>query len=67
MVKRPIGIKLAYLNIEGDEIEEELFNFRARVFLHNLDHVNGRTMTHWRLSEGNLDIIDDHKDHYKNL
>jgi peptide deformylase len=55
------------LNIEGDEIEEEIFNFRARVFLHNLDHVNGRTMTHWRLSEGNLDIIDDHKDHYKNL
>jgi peptide deformylase len=67
MVKRPIGIKVAYLNIEGDEIEEEIFNFRARVFLHNLDHVNGRTMTHWRLSEGNLDIIDDHKDHYKNL
>ena len=67
MVKRPIGIKVAYLNIEGDEIEEEIFNFRARVFLHNLDHLNGRTMTHWRLSEGNLDIIDDHKDHYKNL
>jgi peptide deformylase len=67
MVKRPIGIKVAYLNIEGDEIEEEIFNFRARVLLHNLDHVNGRTMTHWRLSEGNLDIIDDHKDHYKNL
>ena len=24
-------------------------------------------MTHWRLSEGNLDIIDDHKEHYKNM
>ena len=37
------------------------------MFLHNLDYVNGKTMTHWRLSEGNLDIIEGHKDHYKNL
>lgn len=37
------------------------------MFLHNMDHINGKTMTHWRLSEGNLDIIEGHKDHYKNL
>jgi len=67
MIKRPKGIKVSYLNDEGDEIEEDLFNFPARVFLHHLDGVNGRTMTHWRLSEGNLDMIDDHKDHYKNM
>lgn len=67
MVKRPLGIKVSYLNNEGDEIEDELFSFRARMFLHQLDYLNGRVMTHWRLSEGNLDIIDSHKDHYKNL
>lgn len=62
-----MGIRVSYLNIEGDEIEEELFDFKARVFLHELDHINGRTMTHWRLSEGNIDIIDGAKDQYKNL
>jgi Polypeptide deformylase len=67
MVKRPLGIRVSFLNEEGDEIESELHNFEARMFLHNMDYVNGKTMTHWRLSEGNLDIIEGHKDHYKNM
>ena len=60
MIKRPIAIKVSYLNHEGDEIESEFHDFKARVFLHQLDHINGRLMSHWRLSEGNLDIIDGH-------
>lgn len=67
MVKRPLGIKVSYLNHEGDEIEGELHNFRARMWLHHLDYINGKVMTHWRLSEGNIDIIDGQKDNYKNL
>jgi peptide deformylase len=67
MVKRPVGIKVSYLNTEGDEIEQEFYNFRARMWLHQLDYLNGKVMTHWRASEGNVDIIDGHKDHYKNL
>ena len=23
-----------------------------------MDHINGRTMTHWKLSEGNIDVFD---------
>jgi peptide deformylase len=67
MIKRPLGIKVSYLTDEGDDIEEELYDFQARVFLHHMDSLNGRTMTHWRISEGNIDIIDSHKDKYKNL
>ncbi|CDW90117.1 peptide deformylase [Stylonychia lemnae] len=67
MVKRPLGIFVSYMNEEGDEIEKEIFDFQARVFLHELDHIDGRTMTHWRLSEGNIDIIDSEKDNHKNL
>ena len=37
------------------------------MFLHEMDHINGMTMTHWRLSEGNIDIIEGEKDNYKNL
>ena len=25
--------------------------------MHELDHLNGKTMTHWALSEGNIDIL----------
>jgi peptide deformylase len=67
MVKRPMGIKVSYLNEEGDEIESSLFDFHARKFLHELDHINGKTMTYWRLSEGNIDVIEGHQDSYKNL
>lgn len=58
---------MTYLDQEGDEIEEELYDFKARVFLHELDHINGRTMTHWRLSEGNIDVIHGQEDNYKHL
>jgi peptide deformylase len=67
MVKRPIGIKVSYITEEGDEIEKEIYNFQARHWLHHLDYLNGRVMTHWRSSEGMIDIIDGQKDNYKSL
>lgn len=67
MIKRPLGIKVSYYNEEGDEIEKDMFSFKARQFLHCFDLINGQVMTHWRLSEGNIDIIDGEKDNYKNL
>jgi hypothetical protein len=58
MVKRPLGINVSYLNEEGDEIEEDIYEFKARVFMHEVDHVNGKMMTHWRLNEGNIEVLD---------
>jgi hypothetical protein len=67
MVRRPTGILVSYLDEQGDEVEKDLKNFLARVFMHELDHINGRTMTHWRLSEGNVDILSGHENKYPNL
>ena len=67
MVKRPMGIQVSYLNEEGDEVEEELFEFKARMFLHELDHIDGKTMTHWKTSEGNIEVLDGEKENYKNF
>ena len=25
--------------------------------LHEIDHLNGKSMTHWALSEGNIDVV----------
>lgn len=57
MVKRPIGIHVRYLNENHDEIEQKLYDFHARMFLHEIDHLDGKTMTHWSLSEGNIDVL----------
>lgn len=40
-VKRPEKIKVKYLNEKGETVEEELDGFWARVFQHELDHLDG--------------------------
>jgi peptide deformylase len=57
MVKRPIGIEISYLDEQGAELEQKLYDFHARVFLHELDHLKGRSMMHWNISEGNIDVV----------
>jgi len=62
MVKRPVAIHVSFLNCEGDEMEEKLYDFDARVFMHELDHLQGKTMLHWNISCGNIDVIRDKPD-----
>jgi hypothetical protein len=57
MVKRPVGIHISYQNEEGDEIDQKFYDFHARMILHEMDHLNGKSMTHWALSEGNIDVV----------
>jgi peptide deformylase len=40
-VFRPKSIHARYQNLKGDWIEEHLHNFRARVVMHENDHLNG--------------------------
>ena len=40
-VKRPEKIKVKYLNEKGETVEEEFDGVWARVFQHELDHLNG--------------------------
>ncbi len=40
-VKRPIGIKYSYYTIEGKKVRGEDNSFWARVFQHELDHLDG--------------------------
>ena len=58
---------MSYLDERGDEQESRFHDFAARVFLHEMDHVEGKTMTHWRVSEGNIDIIKGYQDRHKHL
>lgn len=40
-VTRPESIHVRYQNIKGEFIEEHLHDFRARMFMHENDHLNG--------------------------
>ncbi|MCL5070300.1 MAG: peptide deformylase [Actinobacteria bacterium] len=40
-VKRPKKIKLSAKNLKGDEIELEAEEMLARIFMHEIDHLNG--------------------------
>ncbi len=40
-VIRPEALKVAYMTLEGEEIEEEMTDTLARVFQHELDHLDG--------------------------
>lgn len=40
-VTRPQSIHVRYQNMKGEFVEEELKDFRARMFMHENDHLNG--------------------------
>lgn len=40
-IVRPKSIHVKYQNLKGELIEEELSEFRARMFMHENDHLNG--------------------------
>lgn len=43
-VERPLKIHVRYQNLKGEFIEEDLQGFRARLFMHENDHLNGVLM-----------------------
>lgn len=43
-IKRPNQIQVSYIDIDGNEVEEELFGIDAIAFQHELDHLEGITM-----------------------
>ena len=42
IVSRPTKIKVRALNREGESIEEEYEGYTARIFLHEIDHLDGK-------------------------
>lgn len=42
-VSRPATVKARYQNIKGEFVEEEFTGLTARIFLHEFDHMEGKT------------------------
>lgn len=61
-VKRPLAILVAYFDENGKPQERELFDFEARVFCHEYDHLQGIPFVHWKVSEGEIEVHTDEDD-----
>lgn len=40
-VKRPLRVQIEYLDLHGEEHKVDLSDFHARIFLHEMDHLDG--------------------------
>jgi Polypeptide deformylase len=40
-----------------EEQEEEIEGFKARIFQHELDHLNGKHLLSWSVSEGEVEML----------
>jgi len=56
IVSRPNKIKIRAFNKEGEMLEEEYSGYTARIFQHEIDHLNGKEFT--------IHITDDEKLHW---
>ena len=59
MIKRPREIKVSYLAEDGEEYEQYLHNFHARMFLQQMDHLHGISEQKWHLNRANIDVVTD--------
>ena len=41
-IRRPVGVKATASDLDGNGIELELEGLPARIFLHELDHLDGK-------------------------
>lgn len=60
-VERSTKIIIQYMNFEGEYIEEELNDFKARIAQHETDHVTGFPMSSFSVSFGRIHILDKEK------
>ncbi len=56
-VNRPIAIVVKYFDVNGNAKEKELFDFEARVFCHEFDHLSGCPFIHWKISQGEIELL----------
>jgi len=66
-VQRPKSVRIKYFNEEGDEFEREFTGFGARLILHEIDHLLGIPFIDWKVSQGEIEILQEYSDKFNNL
>ena len=59
IVSRPNAIKLRALTREGESIEEDYEGYTARIFQHEIDHLNGTEFVSHITDDDNLHLVEE--------
>ena len=59
IVTRPTKIKVKALNVAGEEVSEEYSGYVARIFQHEIDHLNGKEFITHITNDDNLHWVED--------
>lgn len=51
-VQRPIGVKVDYYNERFEVVVKEFVGFQARVFMHEMDHLEGKNIMNLSVNQG---------------
>jgi peptide deformylase len=66
-VQRPKSVRVKYFNEEGEELEKEFSGFEARLIMHEIDHLMGIPYIDWKVSQGEIEVLEEYKDKFNNL
>jgi len=54
--KRPLAVLVSYFDPNGVPYQKELYDFEARVFCHEYDHLLGIPFIHWKVNTGDIEL-----------
>ena len=66
-IPRFSDIKVTYSTEENEEKSENISGFFSRVFQHEFDHLQGGNILDWRVSFGNLELLEEAKADFPTL
>lgn len=61
-IKRAKSIKVQFVDVDNDDAEGELDGFAARVFQHEIDHLNGNLISQMHINESQGEFEEDKLD-----
>lgn len=61
IITRPLAVTIEAFNREGKPITEEYRGYVARIFQHEIDHLNGREFTYYVKDDNNLHWVEDYE------
>ena len=60
-IERHHSIKVEYMDVNGEYVEEEMEGFKARVFMHEIDHLDGLLMSSFTVNAGEIFVKEPEK------
>lgn len=61
LISRYNNATVGYMNLQGEYVQESLNGFKARVFMHEFDHLEANLISSFTVNSGNIEVIEPEK------